>query len=95
MGIVMLAALAITEGDDFHLINSAKHLCSTLIQLVAVVLFVLTGLVSWPETLVVGAASIVGGYCGVQFGRRLPAPAIRWIVIAVGAGLTAFFFLRP
>ena len=95
MGIVMLAALAITEGDDFHLINSAKHLCSTLIQLVAVVLFIVTGLVSWPETLVVGAASVIGGYGGVQFGRKLPAPAIRWIVIAVGAGLTAYFFLRP
>jgi uncharacterized membrane protein YfcA len=94
MGIVMLAALAITEGDDFHLINSAKHLCSTLIQLVAVVLFVASGLVSWPETLVVGAASVVGGYLGVAFGRRLPAGAIRWLVIAVGAMLTLYFFIR-
>jgi len=94
MGIVMLAALAITEGDDFHLINSAKHLCSTLIQLVAVVLFVASGLVSWPETLVVGAASVVGGYLGVAFGRRLPASAIRWLVIAVGAMLTLYFFIR-
>ncbi len=94
MGIVMLAALAITEGDDFHLINSAKHLCSTLIQLVAVVLFVIAGLVSWPETLVVGAASVVGGYLGVAFGRRLPASAIRWLVIAVGAVLTLYFFIR-
>src|ERR671920_424160 len=35
MGIVMLAALAITEGDDFHPINSAEHLCSALIQVIA------------------------------------------------------------
>ena len=94
MGIVMLAALAITEGDDFHLINSAKHLCSTLIQLVAVVLFVVAGLVSWPETLIVGAASVIGGYLGVVFGRRLPASVIRWLVIAVGAALTLYFFIR-
>jgi uncharacterized membrane protein YfcA len=94
MGIVMLAALAITEGDDFHLINSAKHLCSTLIQLVAVVLFVAKGLVSWPETLVVGIASVVGGYLGVVFGRRLSAAAIRWLVIAVGAILTLYFFYQ-
>ncbi|MGO4570501.1 sulfite exporter TauE/SafE family protein [Microvirga sp. 2TAF3] len=94
MGIVMLAALAITEGDDFHLINSAKHLCSTLIQLVAVVLFIMAGLVSWRETFIVGAASIVGGYAGVAFGRRLPAPVIRWLVIAVGAILTVYFFIR-
>jgi uncharacterized membrane protein YfcA len=94
MGIVMLAALAITEGDDFHLINSAKHLCSTVIQLVAVVLFIVAGLVSWPETLIVGAASVIGGYLGVVFGRRLPAPVIRWLVIAVGGALTIYFFVR-
>jgi uncharacterized protein len=94
MGIVMLAALAITEGDDFHLINSAKHLCSTLIQLVAVVLFIIAGLVSWRETAIVGAASVIGGYLGVVFGRRLPPVAIRWLVIAVGALLTLYFFIR-
>jgi uncharacterized protein len=94
MGIVMLAALAITEGDDFHLINSAKHLCSTLIQLVAVMLFIAAGLVSWRETVVVGGASVIGGYLGVAFGRRLPASAIRWLVIAVGTMLTLYFFIR-
>ncbi|MBZ6077549.1 sulfite exporter TauE/SafE family protein [Microvirga puerhi] len=94
MGIVMLAALAITEGDDFHLINSAKHLCSTVIQLVAVVLFIAAGLVSWRETFIVGAASVVGGYAGVAFGRKLPAPVIRWLVIGVGALLTIYFFIR-
>jgi uncharacterized membrane protein YfcA len=94
MGIVMLAALAITEGDDFHLINSAKNLCATLIQLVAVMLFIAAGLVSWPETLVVGAASVLGGTLGVAFGRSLPPWMIRWLVIAIGAGLTIIFFWR-
>ena len=94
MGIVMLAALAITEADDFHLINSAKHLCSTLIQLVAVILFVVAGLVSWRETAVIGVASVAGGYLGVVFGRRLSAGAIRWLVIAVGVALTVYFFVR-
>jgi uncharacterized membrane protein YfcA len=93
MGIIMLAAMAITEGDDFHLINSAKNLCSTLIQLVAVVLFIKAGLVSWRETIIVGAASVVGGYVGVAFGRKLPTQTIRWLVIGIGAALTVYFFL--
>ena len=94
MGIVMLAALAITEGDDFHLINAAKNLCSTVIQLSAVVMFVIAGLVSWPETMVVGAASVIGGYTGVTFGRKLPPSTIRYMVIAVGTALTIYFFVR-
>jgi uncharacterized protein len=51
-------------------------------------------LVSWPETLVVGAASVIGGYLGVVFGRRLPPVAIRILVIGVGAALTLYFFIR-
>jgi uncharacterized protein len=50
--------------------------------------------VSWRETIIVGAASVVGGYLGVVFGRRLPIPAIRWLVIAIGAVLTVYFFVR-
>jgi len=58
------------------------------------VLFIAAGLVSWPETLIVGAASVTGGYLGVVFGRRLPGNVIRWLVIAVGAALTLYFFIR-
>ena len=68
MGIVMLAALAITEGDDFHLINSAKHLCSTLIQLVAVVLFIAAGLVSWHELYAGNGQAAAFRFYSDQFG---------------------------
>lgn len=95
MGIVMLASMAITEGDDFHRINAAKNLCSMLLQFVAVVIFVIAGLVSWPETLVVGIAAVIGGYAGVAFGRRLPPVVMRWLVIGVGSALTLYFFIRP
>ena len=94
MGIVMLASLAITEGDDFHLANAAKHLCSTVIQLVAIILFISAGLVAWRETAIVGSTSIIGGYLGVVFGRRLHPLAIRWLVIGVGAALTLYFFVQ-
>lgn len=94
MGIVMLASLAITEGDDFHRANAAKHLCSTVIQLVAIILFIYAGLVAWRETAIIGSASIIGGYLGVVFGRRIHPIAIRWLVVGVGAALTVFFFLQ-
>lgn len=94
MGIVMLAALAITEGDDYHLINAAKVLCSTLIQAVAIAIFIAEGLVRWPETIAVGLASIVGGYVGVVVGRRIPARAMRMLIVAVGTILTIYFFIK-
>jgi uncharacterized membrane protein YfcA len=36
----------------------------------------------------------MGGYLGVEFGRKLPAPVIRWLVIGIGAALTVYFFMH-
>ena len=35
----------------------------------------------------IAAGSIIGGQVGGRFGRRLPAPVLRWIVVAVGLGV--------
>ncbi len=94
MGIVMLAAMAITEGDDYHRINAAKNLCSTLLQGVAIVLFIWAGLVRWPQTLIVGVAAIAGGYFGVGLGRKVPPRVMRGFIVTVGLGLAAYFFVR-
>lgn len=94
MGIVMLAALAVTEGEDFHVINSAKNLCGTLIQLMSLVIFVVAGLVRWPEAAAIAAACFIGGYAGVLLGRRVPPLAARLFVVTTGALLTLVFFWR-
>lgn len=95
MGILMLAALAVTEGDDFHRINAAKVLLSVLINGIAIVLFIADGLVRWPAALIVMATCIAGGYLGVVVAKRVPVEWVRRFVVSVGAGLTAWFFLVP
>jgi uncharacterized membrane protein YfcA len=39
-------------------------------------------------------AAIVGGYTGARLARRLPAGYVRWLVIAVGFGMAAYYFAR-
>lgn len=95
MGILMLAALAVTEGDDFHRINAAKVLLSVLINGIAIVLFIADGLVRWPAALIVMATCIAGGYLGVVVAKRVPVEWVRRFVVSVGASLTAWFFLVP
>lgn len=94
MGIMMLAALAITEGDDYHVNNAAKHLFAFVIQIIAVVMFVAEGLVAWPQALTIMVAAAIGGWSGVALARRVPAIVIRIVVIATGAMLCVVFFLR-
>lgn len=60
----------------------------------AVVLFVVAGLVSWPETVVVGAASVLGGLCRRRVRPPHPPRLMRWLVIGVGAALMVYFFVR-
>lgn len=94
MGIMMLAALAVLEGGDYHRANAIKNIVAMLIQAISAVVLIAGGLVHWPQAVVAMAASVAGGYCGVALSRRVPLPVIRFTVVAVGAALTAVFFLR-
>ena len=39
-------------------------------------------------------AAIVGGYVGARVARRLPASYVRYAVIVIGFGLSAYYFIR-
>ena len=38
---------------------------------------------------------MLGGYFGARVARRIEPAIVRWFVVAVGAGMTLYFFLRP
>lgn len=93
-GIMMLAALSILEGGNYHKANSIKILVAFLIQVVSAGLLIAGGLVHWPHAIITMLASSAGGYLGVGVARRVPEKVIRAAVVAVGAVLTLIFFLR-
>ena len=94
MGILMLASLAMAGHDDVHEINAIKNLLSAIIYSVTVLTFVLAGAVSWPHTFVMLATATIGGYWGASIARRVPALWLRRFIIAVGIGLTVFYFIK-
>lgn len=94
MGIMMLAAMAVIEGGNFHKANTIKNMVSFFAQGAAIILLIAGGLVHWPQAIVTMVASIVGGYLGVGVARRVPEKIIRAAVVSVGAVLTVIFFMR-
>lgn len=94
IGIMMLAALSIIEGGNYHKANSTKILVAFLIQVVSAALLIAGGLVHWPQAIVTMIAAAAGGYLGVGLARRLPEKVIRAVVVAIGAALTIVFFVR-
>ncbi|HVY60314.1 MAG TPA: sulfite exporter TauE/SafE family protein, partial [Planctomycetota bacterium] len=84
LGILTLAAFGFLRVGSIHEMNALKVLSGGAINAVASAIFVERGLVRWTEALVMIAASTLGGYLGADAARRLGAPAVRRIVIAIG-----------
>ncbi|MBZ8132810.1 sulfite exporter TauE/SafE family protein [Afifella sp. IM 167] len=93
MGIMMLASLGLTEGEDFHRLNAIKTLLSVVIAIIAIIVFVNGGLIAWSAAWVMLIAVAIGGYLGVAAARRFPQAWVRGFVIAVGLFLTVYYFV--
>jgi uncharacterized membrane protein YfcA len=93
IGILMLSSLGFMGISDIHQMNALKSILGTCINGVAVVVFILEGKVNWHFAVIMAAASILGGYLGARFARRLNPHVVRWMVIVIGFALAAHFFI--
>jgi uncharacterized membrane protein YfcA len=94
MGMMMLAGLALAGLEDVHEMNALKNALSTLINGVAVATFAVAGVVSWPHAGIMAVGATLGGYVAARYSRRVDPRWVRAFVIASGAVLTVFFFLK-
>ena len=56
-------------------------------------MFIAAGAWSWPFALAIGIGSILGGYVGGRFARRIPQQVLRLVVIGVGVYAAAYLFI--
>lgn len=94
MGIVMLAMLAALGMTDIHAMNALKSVMGSVINGIAVVTFILSRAVYWQHGIVMIVGAIAGGYLGAHYAMKLPQVWIRWFVVAVGSGMTVYFFWK-
>jgi len=94
IGIVMLALLSVLDIGTIHEMNALKVLLATFINGVAVVAFVLAGVVYWAQALLMIVGAVLGGYFGAYYARKLNPLLVRRFVIVVGFVMTAYFFIR-
>ena len=94
IGIMMMAGLTLAGIEQLHLANAMKNLLAAAINGVAVVVFVVSGIVDWPSALGMLAGAICGGFLGARLARRIPAQALRMVVISVGSLMTVWYFWK-
>jgi uncharacterized membrane protein YfcA len=93
LGVLMMAALTIVGVKDLQIANGQKNLLATIITTISVATFISAGVVAWPQTLVVLAGAVAGGYFGGRAARYVPARLLRLAVVATGLGLSIFYFM--
>ncbi|MGO4713039.1 sulfite exporter TauE/SafE family protein [Bradyrhizobium sp. 2TAF24] len=93
MGVMMLASLSLSRDSDYHAVNAAKNLLSIVLQAVAAVVFLMSGIVDLKLSLLIAVASIVGGWSGVVVARRVPEAVVRGAVIVSGLTLSLWYFV--
>jgi hypothetical protein len=91
IGVLMLAGLSFAGLDDIHQMNALKVLLATLINAVAAIVFLFVGF-DKSIAAAMAVASIVGGFLGMAFARRIQPDKLRLLILAIGIALTGYYF---
>ncbi|HYH63077.1 MAG TPA: sulfite exporter TauE/SafE family protein [Urbifossiella sp.] len=94
IGILMLTTLGFMGVGDIHRMNAVKTFLAAVINGATVLVFVWAQLVDWRLAAPMVMSAVLGGYAGARVARRLPAAYVRYAVIAIGFGLSAFYFAK-
>lgn len=94
LGIVLLALFSLWGMTNIHEMNGLKNGLSFALSAISVAAFAVSGLVEWPQAVIMMVAATLGGYAGAPVARVLPKSAVRAIVIVVGLTMSAVFFAK-
>jgi uncharacterized protein len=94
VGILVLSLLALLGMEDIHAMNGVKVLLVSVVNGVAMLTFILAKIIFWPQAILMIAGSLTGGYAGAHYAQKMNQQHVRWIVVAVGLGMSAYFFIR-
>jgi uncharacterized protein len=83
-GILLLGILGLALAQDLHRSNALKNVLAGLVNGVAGVFFIVAAHVEWGPAAIIAISSILGAQIGARYGRRLPATALRGLIIVVG-----------
>jgi uncharacterized membrane protein YfcA len=94
MGVLLLAILGLTLPDTLARTSGMRTVLSVLVNGVAAAVFILHGSLAWVAVAMLAIGSLVGGYGGARVARRLPAPILRVVVVAIGVATGVTLLVR-
>lgn len=92
LGILTLAHLSMLEINDIHIMQALRTILNACINAVAILIFIVLGVVAWPQAIIMIVGAMIGGYAGAYYARKIARRWLRFFVITFGLSLTIYFF---
>jgi uncharacterized protein len=72
--------------EDMQRMNAAKNLLSLIVNVVAAVAYITVAFdrISWLAAGLIALGSLIGGWIGAHYGRRLSPNVLRAFIVVVG-----------
>lgn len=85
-GILLIGVMGALLPEDVQRMNAAKNLLALLVNIVAAVAYTLVAFdrISWTAAGLIAVGSLIGGWVGARYGRRLSPGALRAVIVVVG-----------
>lgn len=92
-GVVLIVVLVLTANAPFRTLNAAKSWLSLLGSIVTLVVYSLVAPVDWLSVLMLVPTTLLGGFLGGKLVRRLPATALRYLVVVIAAAVAIYMLI--
>jgi uncharacterized protein len=85
-GILLVGMMGALLPESVQRMNAAKNIMTLVVNVVAAISYSLVAFhrISWPVAGLIAAGSLVGGWVGARYGRRLSPNALRGAIVVVG-----------
>lgn len=92
-GVILIAVLSVLAAMRLREANALKNLLVGWVNLIAGFIFIFTAHIDWGIVLTIAIGSTIGAYLGARFGRRIPSPVYRTLIVVIGLSSALWLLL--
>ncbi|MFC7326238.1 sulfite exporter TauE/SafE family protein [Marinactinospora rubrisoli] len=83
-GIILVGLMGLSLDEELQRLNALKNALTFVVNATAAVFYITFADPDWRVVGLIAGGSVLGGYFGARFGRKLPPVALRVLVVVIG-----------